>query len=318
LITNHDKKRIFNKEDYFDDFDDLKDSIASEDYFNDFLESPSREETASALQDSRKAEYDDKYILKRLMEGMTREEIAEELNHKNYRTLDMYMRRRGYKWDSNRMTYIHKSNEKTKYEPSPSTSKVHRVLSLFQAGLDPMDIAKKIGMKDHRTLAAYMKSKGYVWSSEKQTYVLLKGELQPEKANHSDDNNTQINKDDFDTNQLPTQELSSNNNNHSNDTKGFPPISRIEKLLPMLEMIERHKDKLIQLLAINEGNTIPRYVIGGVTITKSLCMSHTLSELIKEFSKEKNLSQREIFEVAIIEFLKKYGFENEVNSLFIS
>lgn len=45
-------------------------------------------------------------------------------------------------------------------------------------------------------------------------------------------------------------------------------------------------------------------------------MCYTLSELVKEFSKEKNISQREIFEVVLIEFLRKYGYENEVNALF--
>jgi hypothetical protein len=96
----------------------------------------------------------------------------------------------------------------------------------------------------------------------------------------------------------------------------MPKNDRMERLIPMLEMLERNKEKLAELLSINDGATIPRYVIGGITITKSLCMSHNLAELIKEFSKEKNISQREIFEVSIIEFLRKYGYENEVKALF--
>ena len=36
-------------------------------------------------------------------------------------------------------------------------------------------------------------------------------------------------------------------------------------------------------------------------------MSHDLDLLVRNFSKERNISQREIFEVALIEFFKKYG-----------
>ncbi len=96
----------------------------------------------------------------------------------------------------------------------------------------------------------------------------------------------------------------------------FGQFERFVKLIPMLEMIEKNYDKIAERLSINSSNTIPRYIVGGVTITKSICMSYPLAELVKEFSIEKNISQREIFEVAIIEFLRKYGFENEINSLF--
>lgn len=82
---------------------------------------------------------------------------------------------------------------------------------------------------------------------------------------------------------------------HSNDflsdfDENLPKMDKFQKLIPMLEMIDRNKDKLTELLSINRGGTIPRYIVGGITITKSLCMSHNLAELIKEFSKEKNIS----------------------------
>ena len=153
-------------------------------------------------------------------------------------------------------------------------------------------------MKDHRAIAIYMKSKGYIWSSKDQNYVLLKGEVSTSFIQDSENNvEIEINEEICD--------------------EALSEFQRLEKLIPMLEMMERNKDKLIELLAINEAGTIPRYVVGGITITKSLSMSHSLSELVKEFSKEKNISQKEIFEVAIIEFLKKYGYESEINSLFI-
>jgi hypothetical protein len=44
-------------------------------------------------------------------------------------------------------------------------------------------------------------------------------------------------------------------------------------------------------------------------------MSDMIARLAEEFSKEKNVTQREIMEAALIEFLQKYGFKREINSL---
>lgn len=258
------------------------------------------EEIAASIGNAEKMEYDDRYILKNLLEGKSRDDIASEFNHKSYRTIDMYMRRHGYMWDSYKKIYVPKLEERINPEPTPTTSKVKKIISLFKMGLEPKEVAKKTGIKDHMAMAVYMKSKGYSWSSEKQNYLFLKGKQCVENENIE-----KISEEDI---KETKKEISMNS---------MDSFEEIEKLLPMLEMIYRNKDKLAELLAINTGNVIPRYVVGGVTITKSLCMAHPLAELIKEFSKEKNLSQREIFEVALIEFLKKYGYENEVNALFM-
>lgn len=270
------------------------------------------EETKREIAANIKAEYDEKYILKALFMGKTREELAKEFNHKSYRTLDMYMRRRGYVWDSTKQNYIEKPIESPNIEEGFIASKVDKIISLFESGMDPRDIAKKVGMKDHRTMAAYMKDNGYVWSSQEQNYVLLRGEIEED-----DFSNESLQEDVEMSENLVPEETSSfklpeNTLPYSDGSR----MKKLETLLPMLEMLDRHKDKLAELLSINEGSTIPRYVVGGISITKSLCMSYPLAELIKDFSKEKNISQREIFEVSIIEFLRKYGYENEVKALF--
>ncbi|HBX49251.1 MAG TPA: hypothetical protein DEF85_10220 [Clostridiaceae bacterium] len=260
------------------------------------------DEACSSCEATEKVDYDDKFILKSLLCGKTREEIASELNHKSYRTLDMYMRRRGYVWNSERQIYVKKNTDDLKItvEDETPTTKVQRIITLFNSGLEPMEVAKKVGMKDHRTMAMYMKSKGYIWSSEKKNYTLEKG-LVKEEPKLSENTNITDKKDMTDKNE---------------NLDVFGQFERFVKLIPMLEMIEKNYDKIAERLSINSSNTIPRYIVGGVTITKSICMSYPLAELVKEFSIEKNISQREIFEVAIIEFLRKYGFENEINSLF--
>ncbi len=44
-------------------------------------------------------------------------------------------------------------------------------------------------------------------------------------------------------------------------------------------------------------------------------MTNTLDQMVRDFSKEKNINQREIFEVALIEFFQKYGYAREVETL---
>ncbi|WP_406242736.1 hypothetical protein ACF3M2_01905 [Tissierella carlieri] len=44
-------------------------------------------------------------------------------------------------------------------------------------------------------------------------------------------------------------------------------------------------------------------------------MSDMISKLTGEFSKEKNVSQREIVEGVLIEYLQKYGFKREIETL---
>lgn len=263
------------------------------------------DEICSTCEKEEKVDYDDKFILKSLLLGKTREEIADTLNHKSYRTLDMYMRRRGYYWDGERQIYVKKDKENPiDIDDEPPTVKVQRIITLFNSGLDPMEVSKKVGIKDHRAMALYMKSKGYSWSSEKKNYCLDKGLVESAEDISSEDNNPESNKN------ISTEVIDENTGDI------FNQFERFIKLIPMLEMIEKNSDKFAEILSLNDGGTIPRYIVGGVTITKSICMAHPLSELIREFSIEKNISQREIFEVAIIEFLKKYGFEREVNSLF--
>lgn len=47
-------------------------------------------------------------------------------------------------------------------------------------------------------------------------------------------------------------------------------------------------------------------------------MTNVLDQMIRDFIQEKNINQREIFEVALIEFMQKYGFREEVDMLLNS
>jgi hypothetical protein len=90
----------------------------------------------------------------------------------------------------------------------------------------------------------------------------------------------------------------------------------LERFLPLLEYLEAHKGHLEHLLQTTDSKQIPHYNFhGGNTITKSVSMSSNLDQLIRDFAKEMGVSQRVIFETALIQFMEKYGYAKQVGIL---
>jgi hypothetical protein len=55
--------------------------------------------------------------------------------------------------------------------------------------------------------------------------------------------------------------------------------------------------------------------VPGVLVTKSIHMSHLLDQLARDYGREKHVSQREVFEVALIEFFQKHVYHDEIKQL---
>lgn len=55
-----------------------------------------------------------------------------------------------------------------------------------------------------------------------------------------------------------------------------------------------------------------------MTRTKAIYMNDMIGRLTGEFSREKNVTQREIVEAALIEYLQKYGYKTEIDALLES
>ena len=87
----------------------------------------------------------------------------------------------------------------------------------------------------------------------------------------------------------------------------------------MLDYLLDNEGVLRQLLGgenkIESQGSIPRYAVPGIFVTKSVHMINHLDQLVRDFSKEKNISQRELFEVALVEFFQKYGYKDEIETL---
>ncbi|MCC0566896.1 hypothetical protein [Brevibacillus borstelensis] len=242
-------------------------------------------------------------ILRMLTEGMSRDEVAAKLGYSNTRSMHTVMNRKNFVWDERKKNYVpaYSQYHDAVNQAIPSSSKMGQILSLFaKEGADAKEIAKRLGFADHREMASYIKGKGYVWDNEKQNYVKYTGELSEESDRKQE------------LPEKPTEE----------DAIRASPVSPrltgegLERYLPLLDMLERNRDRLIDLLVpASTTGQIPRYAVPGIFTTKTVHMTNLLDQMVRDFSREKNISQREIFECALIEFFRRYGYEREVEQL---
>ena len=228
--------------------------------------------------------YTPENINKQLLLGKSREQLAKLYGHKSWKTVDMFMRRKGYSWNGDKQVYEIKAKRPKKEDlndDQAGSKRVRQILKAFKEGKDAKRIAKEFGFKNHLILAEYMKDKGYLWSSENLCYEYVEG-------------NTSI-----------SAEMKEGE--HST-TDGYDQ--------DMLSFIMENKDRLMELLEIDSSNELPRYSIKGYRINKCIQLSHKLDLLLKDFCEDYSITQREIFEIGLVETMKRYGYEAEIKGIF--
>lgn len=236
--------------------------------------------------------------LRRLASGETREDIAQSFQLSSWKSLDIYFRRKGFSWDSTKGTYKPTSTKVDKIlkeAASGITVKAEQIIRLFdKEDADPKNIACQMGFENHREMAEYMERKGLKWDSETENYV-------EQIVSNADAPENKV--------------LNLNERKAAHQPSSVTEDASFQAFLPLLLLLERNKERLLDLLMpASEGN-IPKYAVPGVPKTKSIYMSDLLARLASEFSESKNLSQREIVEAALIEHLKRYGFQHEVEKM---
>lgn len=247
-----------------------------------------------ALADCKDPVYDRRVeeILKGLGEGKSREEVAKELEYSNPVFMDNYMRRRNFSWDSRGGKFVPASERygRAKVTPLADTStKAGAIINSFAMGkADSNKIARKHGFEGHRELASYMSSKNYVWNADLKNYV------KSEKKNKVKPMDT-----------AAAVQLSYHLESPIADKpQGGMVPEELLQYLPLLKMLEERQAKLMLLLEVPcDSGKIPRYAIPGTCGCKTVHMAIPLDQMIKEFSKEKNISQKDLFEIALIELV---------------
>lgn len=232
--------------------------------------------------------------------------LAEELGYSSVKALDNYMRRKNFSWDSRQGIFFPtmKKQASRRLEPVQDYSKAGSVATLYEEGCEPTEVAKKLGFQNHRDLTLYMSDKGYQWDCESGNYI--RGECSEAERPRSPGSAT--------VRQEPLSE-----------PVPFPlPMSQESKqstdlhsYLPILRLLQVNQDRLVELLESIplDKAQIPQYAVPGTPVTKSVYMVNTIDKMVKDFSGEKNISQRQIFELALLEFFKKYGYGSEVEQL---
>lgn len=258
-----------------------------------------------AIPEDKKPIYDEK--VKEILKGLSeksREELSNEMGYSTWKSLDIYMRRKNFKWNGE--TYIPDTNrvdEILDRDELGAPAKVSLVMKLFSKdSSDPKVIAKQTGFKDHKELAEYMKSKGYIWSSEKGNYIKEVGVINQKEIDG----------------EIVGESISKGNigNVEASSLRNTEVKGEFSKYLPILEYLYENEDRLIELISKDTSDgTIPRYAIPGDKKSSSIYMSQVMFKLLGEFSVEKNIPQKEIVEGALIEYFKKYGFSREMDAV---
>lgn len=236
--------------------------------------------------------YDDPKIqqaLEMLEQGRTREEIANHFGNKTWKSIDKYFRTRDFYWDG--ITYVPKEEESTTALEEArfvNTKAGQIVRQLNQKFVDIRQVAKKNGFNTMDDMGEYMKSQGYVWNHTIENY---------------DYDETMVTK--LHSKKQPTT------------TKSFSPetLGDLAEYKELLEYLMSKQQRLEELLEIKHDGTLPRYKFKGTKSSKTFGLPNSLQTLLNDFSKEYNVTQRDIIEVALAEFLKKYGYEHQLNSV---
>lgn len=236
-----------------------------------------------------------KYILRSLAAGISREDLAKELNHNDYKALDMYMRRRNFTWNRHEQNYEPREarlSQNSLIDEDIHTGKVSIVIQAFKEETDPKMVAHELGFGSHKELAEYMTKKGYEWSVNEANYVRKLGLEQ--QGNESND-----------------KVILKSNTNHKKAIKNLVDDNELLSIVRKLyEKLDFDENPIV--------DRVPRYLVKGIGKNKTVPISHLLHQLIESFSVENHITHREIFEVALIDFFRKYGYKHEVETLFKS
>jgi len=238
------------------------------------------------------------YVLQELGKGRSREDLAAEYDYSNYKSLDIYLRRRGFRYDSEKGNYVPDLPEEEVVVPENANSKVTLIITMFtKENADPKTIAENAGFEDHIEMANYMLRKGYSWSTTQQNYRPAEN-----KATEEDEQD--------DSGPESAEVLV--------EKEEMLQSSSLQKFIPLLEKLQQKEEELFALVDGTTDGILKKYSVPGQSMTKSIYMSKSLANFLEEFSDVKNLSQREIVEAALVEYLKKNGFKTEMETLLSS
>ena len=155
--------------------------------------------------------------------------------------------------------------------------KVTIVLEGLRSGKTLDEIASSLGYRDKDSLTQLMRRAGYRWDRSRRTYVPVNGEASEEP---------------------PKKEIE-----HAPADGGLSPEAK--------ELLRRAPEVLrfLEYFSPNGGmaESLSSPLLRGPEVVKSLRLPHPLVEEVEKFARERFISQKRVFECALVEFLAKRG-----------
>ena len=233
-------------------------------------------------------------IIQKLKDGRTREDIAKDYDYSTWKSLDIFMRRRFYVWNSDENIYEPETTNTDNIRDqliSNISIKAEQVINRISEGEDPRQIAKSLGFEGNRQMSDYMEKEGLVWNSQEENYV--EGNIKSINGNVKGGDE-----------KLNTED-SVRSKKH--EFSGNMDSGELSKYLPIFEMLYENRDRLSELLLEDNSGNIPKYIVPGASKTKSIYMNDKLSRLMADFASNNGVSQREIVEAGIILYMRRFG-----------
>lgn len=232
-----------------------------------------------------------KETLEMLSQGISKEDIANHFGNKDWKSVYIYFNRKGFRWEEKENTFVPKEAEievKSAVEDARlNNTKAGKIIrQIGQKHANIRQIAQKNGFPTVEEMGEYMKGQGFVWNADQNNYI-------------------------YDDNLALTKQTQ----NHS----GINLVNSVSQLSgdryqSLLEFLLGKQEKLIALLDTESDGTLPRYKFRGAKANKTLGLPMSLQTLLSDFSDEFNVTQRDIIEIALAEFFKKYGYEEQLNN----
>ena len=247
------------------------------------------------------------YAIDGLTKGISRDILADDLGYRNYKCMDIFLNRNGYKWNKQKQNYESQEPVKNSKIALVPHGKTDQVVRFIAAGKDIKETAVLTGFGEVQSLATFMLAKGHAWDDETGNYV--------KRTDVEDD--SAIDVEAFSEDDEGTSPIESN-------TTGTGLVLSLEEqfllkqALPLLKQLLQNKDTLEKLMNSSEADEeamLPRFNIPGRYMTKCVHMTDLMDQMVKDYSVQNNVSQKGVFEVALVEFFRKHGYEREINTL---
>ncbi len=264
--------------------------------------------------------YDDRVraTIKALGDNIDKDELAQSFGLKHFKSLDMYMRRRFFKFQDGNYVPENTSIEKLeKKEEDNLPLKVQKILESFdEENADPRSISKKFHFNSVDELGNYLENNNIYWNPRENKYELKLSIRSDEEIKSP---TSEIKSPNNDVENISGEELEVNSSHIARVRSSQTNVDTTEmaEYVDILELLKRNKNKLKRLIDNVDDNNgrLPNYAVPGINTTKTFSISSMLSNLIEEYSQAKGISQKDMLQISMVEFLMNHGYKEEMQIL---